>query len=118
MASERVTLADLAADPGRTATLGAPEAAAVLAEMAALQTALAARLAVTNSTALAPIDADSALLTVEDVVKLTGYSRRKVYTMSEESSWKPFAVRQGLKTLRFRPGLRAFLTEPRASRRR
>lgn len=101
MPETRPTLADLAADPSRAGTLTGVQAAAVLAEMAALQTALAARLAVPE-VAPCPAENDEEYLTPDQVATMLHKPRHSVYGLARRADWKPFVVRLNKKTLRFR----------------
>jgi len=138
--SERVTLAAFAPEPARAAKLSdraalldallsnpmlaakvpPGEAKALLIELARVTRALE----LLSVAAPLPVEepADGSWLTVEDVIALTGLSRRQVYARAEraprahQTDWRPFAVREGKKTLRFRPALRRALMNGKPSR--
>ena len=105
---EPMTLAELVADPARIDGLTLQRAAALLAEMAALQLAVAARLAVTNCAMhRGPEEIAERLLTVEQAAEITQMSRRQLYSAARRTDWEPFVVRINARTLRFREsGLR------------
>lgn len=107
---DRAALLDtLLADPRRVAEVSPEDAEELTVACAALIVALSRRR--TQAPRAVPVE-DGPLLTVEDVMKLTGFTRRAIYAMSEQPSWKPFTVRSGPKTLRFKPGLKSLLLEP------
>ena len=97
----RITLADLAADPARAATLTAPQAGAVLTEMAALQTVLAARLAA-PAAAPEPSENGDKLLTPDEVAATLQKPRHAIYGLARRADWRAFTVKVNRKTLRFR----------------
>jgi hypothetical protein len=114
--TNRAALLDvLLADPAKAARVPRDEAVALLLELARVQRAL--ELLPGSSPAPEP-DKEGVWMTVDEVVALTGLSRRTVYARSKsapragQSDWRPFAERAGRKTLRFRPGLRRILLAP------
>ncbi len=105
--TDRALLLDaLLADPKKAAQVPRDEAVALLVELARVQRAL--ELLPGSAAASEPHD-DGAWMTVEEVVALTGLSRRAVYARAKNGDWRRFAERAGRKTLRFRSGLRGVL---------
>jgi hypothetical protein len=106
-----VTLVELAADPSRATTLTGSQAAAVLTEMAALQTVLAARLAAADPTP-DPSSDGAGLLTADEVAAILQKPRHSVYQLARRADWRSFTVPINKKTLRFREaGFRRWLTK-------
>ncbi len=111
--TDRAALLDvLLADPAKAAAVPRDEAVALLVELARVQRALE----LLPGSAPAPETHDEGTwMTVEEVVALTGFSRRTVYARAKsaprtgQADWRLFAERAGRKTLRFRPGLRRVL---------
>lgn len=112
MMNRAAMLDALLADPRQASRVSPADAARLIAEIAAIALALAPRLTSPVATADAAGEGDGVLLTVDDVQRLTGYSRRRIYALADQPGWRDFALKQGRKTLRFRPGLRAFLAIP------
>ena len=103
-------LRDLVADPRRAHELSGAEAAALLIELASLQTVVAARLSA-NPTATPASNSDSdtdRLLTAEEVAERLQRSVDWVYRQAKH--W-PFTRRLTRRTVRFsEAGLQRFLT--------
>jgi hypothetical protein len=97
----RHALLALVADPAHIAKVTPAEAAAMLAELAALQVALAARAV---ATARAPSEepyTEDRLLTAEQVAARYSRSVEWVYRRARTSAWAAFTRREGRKTVRF-----------------
>jgi len=114
--TDRAALIDaLLADPLKAAQVPPEVAISLLVELARVQRALE----LLPGSAPAPESREEgAWMTVDEVVTLTGLSRRAVYARAKsapragQTDWRQFAERAGRKTLRFRPGLRRLLTTP------
>ena len=106
--TDRALLLDaLLADPAKAAEVSRDEAVKLLVELARVQRAL--ELLPGSAPLPEQHDEGEAWMTVEEVVALTGLSRRTVYARAKNGDWRRFAERAGRKTLRFRPGLRRVL---------
>jgi hypothetical protein len=108
----RAALLDaLLRDPSRAADVSRADAVALLVELARVQRALELLTLPAPAPEPTPVEA-GAWMTVDEVMELTGLSRRTVYGRAARPDWRPFAERSGRKTLRFRPGLRRLLLAP------
>jgi hypothetical protein len=106
----RAALLDaLLADPSRAAAVPRADAVALLVELARVTRAL--ELMTVPAPVLQATD-EGTWMAVDEVMALTGLSRRTVYARANRPDWRPFAERAGRKTLRFRPGLRRLLLAP------
>lgn len=104
----------LLSDPGRLHEMSPAEAAALLVELAGLQSALAARLSASPADGTATVSASDAerLLTAEDVAARLQRSVDWVYRQAKH--W-PFTRRLTRRTVRFsEPGLQRFLAQRRS----
>ena len=110
----RSLLPVLLADPDRLADLPPEQATAALVELAALQTALAARLhsSLPRSTSSGERQPEDRLLTPAQAAECLGVKLRWVYRRADKL---PFARRLSRKTLRFsEAGLRQYMAENKA----
>lgn len=99
MTSERgLLLATILADPGRVHELGVEEAAVLLAQVAAVQASLAARVASAAQPAAARRQQADRLISVDEAAARLGVTPRWLY---RHSVHLPFARRLSRKTLRF-----------------
>jgi hypothetical protein len=99
-------VAELIADPSRAALVPRADALALAVELARVVKAL--ELLSGASPEVESVSPD-AWVTVEEVIAVTGFSRRTVYERAKRGEWKQFAERASRKVLRFRPGLRRLL---------
>jgi predicted DNA-binding transcriptional regulator AlpA len=109
----RSLLPILLADPTRLADLPPQEATAALVELAAIQTALAARLHASTPQATRAADREPVdrLLKPEEAAECMGVTLRWLYRRADKL---PFARRLGRKTLRFsEAGMRQYMAEKR-----
>jgi predicted DNA-binding transcriptional regulator AlpA len=109
----RSLLPILLADPARLADLPPEEATAALVELAAVQTALAARLHASAAQTTRASDREPAdrLLKPDEAAECMGVTLRWLYRRVDKL---PFARRLGRKTLRFsEAGMRRYMAETR-----
>lgn len=109
----RSLLPVLLADPARLADLPPEEATAALVELAAVQTALAARLHASTPQATRASDREPVdrLLKPEETAKYMSVTLRWLYRRADKL---PFTRRLGRKTLRFsEAGMRRYMAETR-----
>jgi hypothetical protein len=100
------TLHDVIADPRRATEVEPAAVPALLAQLSALQLALAARLAAAAESQ----DGNDRLLTVEEVAALTRQERSWVWRRARRADWKRFVVKPSRKVLLVREaGLRRWL---------
>jgi len=104
-----MTLADLLADPSRVSDVEPGAVATLLATLAGLQLALAARLGA-HAAELEPSTNGDRLMTVQEVADLVRQDRAWVWRRSRRADWKRFTVRPSRKVLLVRErGLRRWL---------
>ena len=106
-------LAELLADPMRARLVPRIQAVELLLELARVTRALEL---LTVPEPKPEFQEPGAPITVEDVMQLTGLNRRAVFSKSHGAQWQPFVIREGRKTLHFRPAFREYYAKRRACR--
>ena len=114
MPDRAAILAELLGDPMRARLVPRADAVELLLELARVQRALEL-LAVSAIPTTPSVQDSDQPLDVEDVMRLTGLSRRAVYLRAHARNglpqWRPFILREGRKTLHFRPTFRELLAK-------
>lgn len=114
MTDRAAVLGELLTDPMRAKLVPRGEAIELLLDLARVQRAL--ELLAVNGAPLADAAQDpDQPLSVDQVMRLTGLSRRGVYLRAHPrnglAEWRPYIVREGRKTLHFRPAFRQLLAK-------
>lgn len=114
MIDRAVLLGELLMDPMRARLVPRTDAVDLLLELARVQRALELLAVSAAPTSNVAQDPDQPL-SVEEVMHLTGLSRRAVYLRAHPSNglpdWRPYVLREGRKTLHFRPAFRQLLSK-------
>ena len=112
MTDRAAIVAELLADPMRAREVSRADAIALLVDLARVTRAL--ELLPRDEPEPTPAQIElGRWMTVAEVMELTELSRRAVWARSR-TIWHGFAVHEGRKTLRFKPGFRKYYTERKA----